>query len=131
MAASPATGSRASPPAPGSKSLWRSALTARRSPPVAVRSDEMHASHRIALAALTTLIASGCGTAGSGTTSAPVVSQTSATVTKTAAKAPPAKRHRRTAAEEQKAMAGDWIATGNVLRAKNQYNLIHGDQIGE
>src|SRR4051812_40825450 len=91
----------------------------------------MYASHRIALAALTTLIVSGCGTAGPPTTSTPVASQTSTTVTETEAKTARPRRHRRTAAEEKKAMAGDWIAVGSVLRAKNQYNLIHGDQIGE
>jgi hypothetical protein len=32
--------------------------------------------------------------------------------------------------EEKEALIGNWSAIGNVLRAKNQYNLITGDQLG-
>ena len=91
----------------------------------------MRARHTIALAAVTALIVSGCGTADSPTTSTPAASQTSTTVTEPAAKTPRHRRHRRTPAEEKKALAGDWVGLGSVLRAKNQYNLIQGDQIGE
>jgi hypothetical protein len=91
----------------------------------------MWARHRITLAAATALIASGCGTASSQTTSTPAAAQTSTTVTEPAAQTRPPRRPRRTQAEETTAMTGDWIAIGNVLRAKNQYNLIQGDQIGE
>jgi hypothetical protein len=84
-----------------------------------------------ALTALTALVASGCGTASSPTSSTPVAAQSSTTVTEAVAHSRPARRPRRTLAEEKTAMTGDWIAIGNVLRAKNQYNLIRGDQIGE
>jgi hypothetical protein len=91
----------------------------------------MQASHGIALTAVTALIVCGCGSESSHTTSAPVASPNSTTVTEGPAKTPRRRRHRRTPAEEKKAIAGDWIAVGNVLRAKHQYNMIQGDQIGE
>ncbi|HEX6712094.1 MAG TPA: hypothetical protein VF066_01870 [Thermoleophilaceae bacterium] len=74
---------------------------------------------------------SGCGTAGTEPTSAPVTAQPAATTTTADAPRARPQRRRLTRAQQEKAMVGDWVAVGTVLRVKNMHNLIHGDSLGE